>query len=444
MPENIDERLLSAIERYKNGQETPDDRMIIRQALVSKQIIIVPSEDSKVIEQSGGADFGELNEIRVSGSVIGTQSLSGFTTEQVVELLKLYESAKESGDDSEPEEPIKKKRGNIRRRIFITLYGLIAFIAAFLAGIYFADLVPPIKSQYPVLATVLALIPSTDVTNTSTTPTPIWTPTLVPISTDKSTPTTKSSHTITLTPTPTYTPFATNTLTLTRTSTKTLTSKPSPTNTSTPTPEVLLTDTFDDYEYSTNIGWNLFTEEDGKIYRRRITRNKIDNKFEHSVDCLSQTCVGRNEIPQVEDYENFILSFDIEYLKIPPTFTGLSRPIICINFRQYDPRNFYVLCFKSNGWYRIARYVNGELAIIRNWEQTPVLYRGIEKNSIRLTANRGVYLFEANGTEIADFEDDNLLGASNIEIVIYSFQDIPDQKSEVILEIDNIEIINIP
>jgi hypothetical protein len=131
-------------------------------------------------------------------------------------------------------------------------------------------------------------------------------------------------------------------------------------------------------------------------------------------------------------------------LKIPPTFTGLSRPIICINFRQYDPRNFYALCFKSDGEYRIARYVNGELAIIRNWELTLVLNRGSEKNSISLTANQGVYLFEANGIKIAEFEDDNLLSSGKIELVIYSFQDIPDQKSEVILEIDNVEIIKIP
>ena len=140
----------------------------------------------------------------------------------------------------------------------------------------------------------------------------------------------------------------------------------------------------------------------------------------------------------------FRLRFDIEYLKIPPAFTGLSRPIICINFRQYDPRNFYAFCFKSDGRYRIARYLNGELAIIRNWERTPVINQGSEKNSISLTVNRGVYQFEANGTEVAEFEDYNLLSSGKIEIAIYSFRDIPDQKSEVILEIDNVEITKIP
>jgi hypothetical protein len=444
MPENMDESLLSAIERYKNSQETPNDRKLIRQALVSKQIIIVPGEDSKIIDQAGGADFGESNEIRVSGSVIGTQSLSGFTTEQVIELLRLYDSNKESDDDSATKEPKKKTRGNIKRRIFVLLFGMIAFCVAFLAGIYFADLVPPIKLQYPVLDTALSFIPGTGATHTPTLPTPIWTSTLIPPSTQPSTPTGRRPPTITLTPLSTYTPFPTNTQASTRTPMETLTPTQFLTNTSTPTLEVLFTDTFDDYEYSTHIGWILFNEEEGKIYRRTITRNKIDNKFEHSVDCFSQQCVERNKIPPIVEYKNFVLSFDIQYMKIPPSSTGLSKPIMCINFRRYNPSNFYALCFKSDGWYRMLRYLNGEFAIIMDWERTAVLNRGSEKNSVSLTANRDAYSFEANGSEVAEFRDNNLLDAGGIEIVVYSFQNVPNQKSDVKLEIDNIEIINIP
>ena len=170
----------------------------------------------------------------------------------------------------------------------------------------------------------------------------------------------------------------------------------------------------------------------------------IDNKFEHNIECLSPQCVGRNEIPPVEAYENFVLNFDIEYKKISPLETGISSPILCINYRRKDPRNFYVLCIKSNGWYRMARYLNGELTVIRDWERTPVLYQGIERNSISLIANREIYQFKANGMKVAEFEDENLLSASEIEFVIYSYQNIPDQKSEVKLELDNIEIIDIP
>lgn len=435
MPENMDESLLSAIERYKNSQDTPNDRKIIGKALASKQITIAPIEDSKIIMQAGGANFGESNEIRVSGSVIGTQSISGFTAEQVIELLRLYDSYKESGNDSATEEPKKVKRGNIRRRILFTLNGLLAIFAAFLAGLYWADLIPRIDTQSPVLKTALAFIPSTGRTPTARSGMPTWTAPLIPTSTHTSTLTATNPPTATLTPTQTYTPFPTNTQTFT----------PTPTNTPTLTPEVLFTDTFDDYEYSTHIGWALFTEEEGKIYRRRITRNKIDNKFEHYIDCLSQQCVGRNEIPPVAEFQNFILRFDIEYVKIPPSYTGLSRPIICVNFRRYGPRTFYSLCMKSDGQYRMVRYVNGELAIIRDWERTPVIHQsGQEKNRISLIADRGNYLFGANGIDISEFEDNHLLQPGGIEIAIFTFQNNPEIISKVKFEIDNIEIINIP
>jgi hypothetical protein len=411
MPENMDESLLSAIERYKNGEETSDDRKIISQALASKQIEITPAEDSKIIGQAGGADFGESNEIRVSGSVIGTQSISGFTSEQVLDILKLNE-----------EKENNKPRSNV-----VIIAAIIAAIATIIAA-YFgfrgpieAVLIPIRATQTAEAKTLVAVIP---VTGQTPTPTPTWTPTLPPTPTHTSTQTATRTPTATITPTPSLTP--------------------TPTPTFTPTPEVLFTDTFDDYAYSIRIGWILFTEEEGKVYRRTITQNRIDNKFEHSIDCQSEQCVGRNEIPSTDDFKNFVLSFDIEYMIIPPSYTGLSRPFICINFRRYDSQNFYALCFRSNGQYRMVRYLNSELTIIQDWEQSSVLKQGPEKNRIRLSANRGNFLFEANEIEIDEFQDDHLLSASGIEIAIFSFQNIPESKSEVELEIDNIEIINIP
>ena len=411
MPENMDESLLSAIERYKNGEETSDDRKIISQALASKQIEITPAEDSKIIGQAGGADFGESNEIRVSGSVIGTQSISGFTSEQVLDILKLNE-----------EKENNKPRSNV-----VIIAAIIAAIATIIAA-YFgfrgpieAVLIPIRATQTAEAKTLVAVIP---VTGQTPTPTPTWTPTLTPTPTHTSTQTATRTPTATITPTPSLTP--------------------TPTPTFTPTPELLFTDTFDDYAYSIRIGWILFTEEEGKVYRRTITQNRIDNKFEHSIDCQSEQCVGRNEIPSTDDFKNFVLSFDIEYMIIPPSYTGLSRPFICINFRRYDSQNFYALCFRSNGQYRMVRYLNSELTIIQDWEQSSVLKQGPEKNRIRLSANRGNFLFEANEIEIDEFQDDHLLSASGIEIAIFSFQNIPESKSEVELEIDNIEIINIP
>ena len=92
----------------------------------------------------------------------------------------------------------------------------------------------------------------------------------------------------------------------------------------------------------------------------------------------------------------------------------------------------------------MVRYLNGELEIIRDWEYTPVLQGGQEKNRISLTVDRENYLFGANGIDISEFEDDHLLQPGGIEIAIFTFQNNPEIISKVEFEIDNIEIINIP
>lgn len=112
MPDNPDDALIFAIERFKKGEETQDDRKIIGQALDSKQIEIIPAKDSKIVRQSGGVDLGEENEIHVSGSVIGTQTISGITGDQVLEILKLNE---------------KKEDSNTK--IILAIFGVIAIIA---------------------------------------------------------------------------------------------------------------------------------------------------------------------------------------------------------------------------------------------------------------------------------------------------------------------------
>lgn len=445
MPEDMDESLLSAIERYKNGLETPHDRQIIGHALASNRIRITPTEDSKIIMQAGGANFGESNEIQVTGSVVGSQRVSGFTPEQVIELLRLYDSYKVSGNESADAVPEKTKRRRLRK-LFIAIIGLGVLSVTFLAGLFWGDLMPLIEAQYPSLTTAFAFIPFTGSSPTPTAmpPTPTWTPSLIPSATQRAFLSDTGTPTAGFTSMHTYSPVPTNTLTPSPAPTDTPTSTPSPTFTSTPTPEVLFTDTFEDYEYSTGIGWILYTEEEGKLYWRRITRDEIDNKFEHHIDCLSLQCVGRNPIPPFAKFKNFTLSFDVEYLKIPPPDADLSMPFICVNFRQYDPRNFYSLCFRSDGRYRMVRYLDGELSILRSWERTLTLKRGVALNSISLTADGGNYVFAANGTKIAEFQDDHLLSAGGIELAIFSFQNIPEGYNEVELTLDNIKIINIP
>lgn len=111
MTKNLDKLLLSALERFKNGEATTYDLHVISQALASEQIEIIPSRDSTNIVQSGGANFGESNEIRVSGSVIGSQSISGFSAEQVLEILNL-----------------KSKKENNKSRLIVAIIATIAIV----------------------------------------------------------------------------------------------------------------------------------------------------------------------------------------------------------------------------------------------------------------------------------------------------------------------------
>jgi hypothetical protein len=417
MPGNFDQDLLSAIERIKRGEETPRDRKIIGQALASQQIEITPAKDSKIIEQEGGTNFGESNEIHVTGSVIGTQIIKGISYKQALEIEKLKE---QSGDN--------------RTKIIIAIIGA--------AAVIIAPIITLIIENY------LSNKPFSPPTSTPTilTNTPTLTLTATTIPTITPTP----SSTVTVTPTQTYTPSPTMTIT------------PTPTNTYTPTPAALFTDTFEDYEYSSN-KWNLRTDLEGKIYRRTITLNRSDNKFVHFIDCepeqgtSNNECTGRNEIPSVETSRDFKLEFEVEYRRLPTIQSGLYLPYICINFRRYDERNYYNLCFRVDGKYRWLRVIelkheacgsdingNDDLEDEFTWKVSTALKQKTEKNRIRLIANGDEYLFEANDETIASCKDDTLMSVSGIEIAINSFKNVPSIINDVKLEMDNLFIYKLP
>lgn len=417
MPENFDQDLLSAIERFKKDEDTPRDRKIIVQAFASRQIEITPVKDSKVIVQEGGANFGESNEIQISGPVIGTQIISGITYQQALEIEKLR----------------KRSRDN-KTKIIVALIGAAAVIIA------------------PIIALVLENYLSTG-----------------PFSLPTSTPTVQTNTptmTLTATATPTNTPTPSSTLTATSSQTytpsPTMTISPTPTNTFTPTSVALFMDMFENYEISSK-KWNLTTELEGKIYRRTITKNRSDNKFVHFMDCEPEQgpsddeCIGRNEIPMDETSRDFNLDFDVEYRRIPPIQSGLYLPYICINFRRYDERNYYNLCFRIDGKYRWLRVIEGKHEAcgsitngnsnLRNefiWKESTALKEDTEKNRIRLIADGDEYLFEANDETISKCKDDSLLSVSGIEIAINSFKNVPSISNDVELEIDNIFIYRLP
>jgi len=421
MPDNPDDALISAIERFKKGEETKDDRKIIEQAFASKQIEIPSAEDSKAIQQTGGANFGESNEIRVSGPVIGTQSISGFSAEQVLELLKLYESSRNEIATEEIEKIKRKTR--TRRNYIVTASAVIIIIIV--VAIFWDPILAVIfrngtETPTPEPSTAVAVI-------TTTTPTP--TPTNTPSPTDTHTPT----LTNTPTPTDTYTPTPTDTHT------------PTPTNTQV----VFFEDRFKDYSE----GWDLATikivDEDGNV-KYYYYRDIIGGIFTHQMECeRKEGCRSNNLIPSDNSFGNFDLSFDVKYENIS---TG-SYPYICVFIRKIREENkdsFYHICFGSSGQYKFIRTLKGNArdiphtpgnssVYITDWSPGIDLeeeFNSLQKNNIRITAVNEIITLEANGVKLDDFEDGSISTPGRIEIVIFN-----KDKENLNLYIDNLVIL---
>lgn len=388
MPEKFDEILLSAIEKFKKGEETPKDRKIIGQAFASQQIEITPAEDSKIIEQEGGANFGESNEIHVAGSVIGTQIIRGITYEQALEIEKLKE----------------KSRDN-KTKIIVALIGAGGvIIAAIITGLFNNGSFSLSTTTYtPTVTNIRTLIPPT-ATDVPPTPTDIL-PTatvLPPTATD-------------IPPTATDVP-------------------PTPTDTLTPTKTqvVLFQDTFIDNKN----GWDLTQiDDDEKSYIRNI----IAGEFRHNVECKREEVCKSNLLIQSDNlFDNFDLSFEVEYTRISTN----SYPHICVfirKTREEDKDNLYHICFSSARNYKFIRTLEGVTAPIFEdieWKPSNDLLDGLNnKNSIRITAVNYKYTFIANGVEIDNFEDGFLLGTGQIEIVIFNVRNLK-------LYIDNLVILD--
>lgn len=130
MPESDNKLLLSALERFKNGEAKIDDIKIISEALASDQIEIIPSGDSRDIRQFGGANFGESNDIRISGSVIGTQIVSNITADQVREIIA---ASRDVAANSIGFESTKARRANVIK-IIGAIIGLSVIAVVLVSG----------------------------------------------------------------------------------------------------------------------------------------------------------------------------------------------------------------------------------------------------------------------------------------------------------------------
>lgn len=195
MPDKMDESLISAIERLKNNQATSDDFYLIGKAVSAGQIEITPSEETTNIQQVGGTNFGEDNEIRVTGTVIGTQTFNGITGDQVLEIMKSREEKEE-----------EKSRINVP--IIVAVIGTIGVIVSGYLGFrgpIVAALIPLRATQTAETKTQLASMLEPGRSPTPNLAPPTLTQTLAPISIQTTPPILTGIPTATFTSTPTFT-----------------------------------------------------------------------------------------------------------------------------------------------------------------------------------------------------------------------------------------------
>jgi cell division septation protein DedD len=314
VPGNIDSTLYSALERFKRGEASPEDLHLISASFASGQLEITPASDSNQIMQSGGANFGESNEIRVTGSVIGTQIVSRFTAEQVQEII---EDMKESRDDSPPEEAARVNTATI-----LKIGGAITGLIVIVLFIGLIIVRPPAIFPIPATETPTPSHTPSSPTSTSTlTNTPL-TPTATPTSTASPTPT----NTI---PPPTDTPTQTQT----------------PTPTPTPTDIPLIQD-----DFSTNSrGWYEGFTQDGSRFEAKFE----DQKYRMILSTEGDSpLLARywSTVPGVI-IDNFILNVEASFEEAP------ENSALMIGFHRDNFGNYYAVVIRQNLTYEIKLFL---------------------------------------------------------------------------------------
>jgi tetratricopeptide (TPR) repeat protein len=112
MPEESDQALTAALERLIAGQPAGEDLLLLRQAVAEGRISLESGDRSVAVggsltgstvlagtSQSGGVNFGQSNQIHISGSVIGTMTLN---LPNAAEAARLLESLQPYRPDAPP------------------------------------------------------------------------------------------------------------------------------------------------------------------------------------------------------------------------------------------------------------------------------------------------------------------------------------------------------
>jgi hypothetical protein len=313
MPESMDSTLFSALEKFKRGEASPEDLHLISAAFAAGEIEVTPASDSTEIMQSGGTNFGEENEIRVTGPVIGTQIVSGFSAEQVQEII---EDMKKSLDDPPPEET-----NRINNFTILKIGGAITGLIVIVLIITLVITRPPVLFPPPPTETPT---PSNTLSPPTSTPTPTSTP---------QPPTSTPTLTATLTPTATLPP-PTDTPTNT------------PTQTATPTDIPLIQDDFS----TNNNSWyeGLPDEKEGNIFEAKLSHQKYRMILITEDDAVLPARRW-SRVPDVT-VDDFVVSIEATFVEAP------ENAALVIGFHYDDDGNYYAVLLRTNLTWEIKEF----------------------------------------------------------------------------------------
>lgn len=93
-------------------------------------------------------------------------------------------------------------------------------------------------------------------------------------------------------------------------------------------------------------------------------------------------------------------SFEIE-----ATISKPRSAAIALLFRYQDNQNFYILSVDGRGRYRVARYVNDNFSILRDWETSPAIQPAGSPNRVKIEMVGDSLTFFCNGQRLANLRD---------------------------------------
>ena len=208
------------------------------------------------------------------------------------------------------------------------------------------------------------------------------------------------------TPTPTNTPAPADTRAPTDTPVPTDTPIPTATFTPVPNPgDVLLHDIFTD----NGNNWQTFSdaEADGGFANGSYVLNvKAAGKFRWVL-----------QDPSVVNARDVDISFEVTLTD--GRNNNASMGAIC---RYQEASNFYLFQISGDGYYSIAKVIDGNVTMLVDWTASRDIVPGKQTNVIQIICSGNALVLAANGTVLSALEDNSITDAGGIALVAGTFK----------------------